>query len=547
MSEAGNPEDFTALPGALRPGPKGADLYIALCLALACFVLRLGAAYGLSLSADEGVVGIMALDILSGKAPTVYWYGQQYMGTIENILAAPFILLLGTQAISIRLPSVLGTALAVFLVYLYFVRRGARGAGFVSGMLLIVSPPFFHDITSRARGGYGVTLPLAAGMLLCCAGRGRLPFVRGLLLGLLAGVAFWTNPQTVEISLPLVIWVVLVRRSKAGMAGVAVGALVGLAPSLTHWAATGVFMNLPAGAAVSAGGLAVLLRRTAAFLGAGGGAPFAVAVVTAGLNGLFLGAGVLIYIVSRAREGGARALDALVATPFMGMAVLAASASAYPPQRYFYLVYFAAVLLAAAGWMRPGGLWAPLWRRRMGGAAVAVVFAANFLSLSLYHMGDPYGEEYFSRGEYDVVRQRLRAKGVIHLVTDYGADYALMYLTGLEVKALAVPLGGTWSTRYAEALETVPRARTFAVVLYEQPAHERLKSHMRPEVFDSWLGETGRSAEVCVFGRITLFFDISGMETAAGLEEYGRWALLRHSELEELIPAVHTGALFKDR
>ena len=89
MSEAGNPEDFTALPGALRPGPKGADLYIALCLALACFVLRLGAAYGLSLSADEGVVGIMALDILSGKAPTVYWYGQQYMGRRGNRVHSP--------------------------------------------------------------------------------------------------------------------------------------------------------------------------------------------------------------------------------------------------------------------------------------------------------------------------------------------------------------------------------------------------------------------------------------------------------------------------
>lgn len=538
MSQAHNPEDLTPPPGACGPGLSRCDLYIAFCLALGCFMLRLGAAGALSLSADEGIVGIMGLDILSGKAPTVYWYGQEYMGTLENILAAPFIALLGTKAISIRLPSVLATAFAVFLVYIYFARHGTRGAGFVSGMLLTVPPPFFHDITARARGGYGVTLPLAAGMLLAAAGR-RFGFARAFLFGLLGGLAFWTNPQTLEISLPLLAWALLARRSKAGVAGIAAGALVGLAPALWHWAATGVFMNLPPGGPLFGGGLVAFLRRTAAFLGAGPGAPFAVAVVTAGLNGLFLGAGALIYIVSRAREGGARALDALVATPFLGMAVLAASTRAYPPQRYFYLVYFSAVLAASAGWLRLG--------RRAGAIAAAVVLAANAVGLSLYHRGDPYRREYLSNTEYAFVIALLRAEGVRHVVTDYGADFALMYLTGLDVNALPVPLGGTWSTRYPEALKSVPPARRFAVVLYEQPAHERLKSHMRPEVFEEWLAETGRTARVHVSGRSTVYFDISGMETAAGLQEYGRWAVARHGELEELAPGAHGGALFKRR
>jgi len=550
LREAGN----TPSSDAARPGRAGAlaraDIGTAFALALFCLVLRLAGASTLNLSADEGVVGIMALDLLSGKAPTVYWYGQEYMGTLENIVAAPFIALFGTRPLSVRLPSVLSGALAVFIVYLCFARRRERAAGLAACLLLAAAPVFFHDATARARGGYGITLPMTAGML-AAVGGGRFGFARAFLFGLLCGAAFWTNPQTAEISLPLAVWALSARRSGRAAAGIAAGGILGLLPPLADWAATGTFMRLSGiGVGVSGAGLPVLLRRTAAFMGAGPGAPFVVAAVTAGLNTAFLAGGALLYIVRRVREGGARPLDSLLATPFLAMAVLAATPGAYPPSRYFYLAYFSAALVAAVGWLGPRapratGRWD--LKGAFAVAAVAGVVAANGFGLLLYHAGDPFGDEYLSGEEYDAIERLLGARGVSRVVTDYGADYALMYLTGMDLKALPVPLGGVWSTRYAAALEAVPQSPDFAVVLYEQPAHERLKSHTRPDVFEEWLTETNRSAEVHVLGRTSVYLDISGLETAAGMEDYGMWVLERHPELHQLLPAVQRRSLLKRR
>ncbi|MHC4711784.1 MAG: ArnT family glycosyltransferase [Planctomycetota bacterium] len=536
--------------------PDGTGGYVLPGLALAglCALVRGFGALFVSLSADEGVVGLMSLDILSGRAPTVYWYGQQYMGTLENILSAPFIAVFGTNALAVRIPSVVGSALCVYLVYTCLARRVSRRAGLFAALLLIFSPPFFHDITLRARGGYGITLPLVAGALcIALSGKNRDPDRFSLvgadvpvrpdyngqtrrvaptfLFGLLAGVAFWTNPQTFEVSVPLALIIIFSGRIASSLAAAA-GALLGAMPIIGYYIATGVLMRPPPVRPESSlSVLAALPRRTVAVFGAGEAAPFALRAAGVGVS-LFLAAGVIGYLYTRLNKGGHRAFDALLAAPVLGSAVLAVQGHTWAPQRYFYLIYFACALVAAVGW-------AAISRRTAAAAVVAVVILVNSLGVGFHHLRDPFAAEYLSSAEYRAVEAHLEERGIDTVVTDYGADYALMYLTGLRIKALPVPLGGAWYTRYKAALDGALDAERFAVVLYDQPAHERLKDHMKPTVFAEFLAATGRTAEVTRIGRIHVFTGVSAMRGARDMGEYGRWALGRFERLRELLPIVN--------
>ncbi len=529
----------TSSPAGGLYAPSGLnrrDWLIAFTLFFFCLAIRTVAAVRVDFSADEGVVGLMALDILAGKAPTCYWYGQQYMGTLENILAAPFIALLGPTAAAVRAPSVVGGAAAVFLVYLYLVRYRSRMAALSAAVLLAVSPAFFHDICIRARGGYGVTLPLAAGMLWAASGKGRLRFSGGLLFGLLAGASFWTNLQTLEVSLPLAVYLVVWRRRAGGLAGGIVGFVTGILPVIGHWFSTGVFLRTPPAHLGGTGAaLAALAARSVAVFGGGAAVASPVKAATGTVVLVFLGVGLVLYVLQRRRESGGRALDALVTTPFLGAALLVANGSAYAPQRYYYLVYFALVIAGCAGW-------GAVRRRTVAVAALAAAVAANAVGMGLYHWHRPFDEEYLSMREYAGVIGVLNEQGISSVVTDYGVDYSLMYLSGLRLKAVPVPLGGKWCTRYASALGDVRDSDRFAVVLYDQPSHERLKDHMKPAVFEKFLSTIGRRYRRFRLGRIVVYTDIERMNTASDMEEYGRWALERFPTLNELSVSIQDGS-----
>ncbi len=528
------PDNSGKAEGTRQPDGTRGFVLPGLALAGLCALVRGSGALFAGLSADEGVVGLMTLDILSGRAPTVYWYGQEYMGTLENICAAPFIAVFGTNALAVRIPSVLGSALCVYLVYTCLARRVSGRAGAFAALLVVFCPPFFHDITFRARGGYGITLPLVAGALCIALSEARRKANGAFLFGLLAGVAFWTNPQTLEVSVPLAVVLIFSGRVTTWLA-TAAGAALGSAPAIGHWIATGVFMRPPSVRPESSLTVfAALPRRTFAVFGAGDAAPFALKTAGVGVSLLFA-VGVILYLYARTEKGGHRALDALLAAPVLGFAVLAAQGNTWAPQRYFYLIYFACALVAAAGW-------AAMNRRAAAAAAVALVVLVNGLGTAFHHLRDPFAAEYLSSAEYGAIAANLDERGIDTVVTDYGADYALMYLTGLRIKALPVPLGGVWSTRYEAVLDEALDSERFAVVLYEQPAHERLKDHMKPAAFEEFLTVTGRTAEVARIGRIRVFTGISAMSGSRDMEEYGRWALERFEGLRELLPIVNRPA-----
>lgn len=526
--DAYEPSPARELPSAsgIRGRLSKRDWMIAFLLAALTLALRAAGSRFIDLSADEGVVGIMGLDILAGRAPTCYWYGQEYMGTLESILAAPFIAALGPTVAALRAPSLVAAALAVFLIYLFLARYCGGWAALTAAVLIAIAPVSFYDITIRARG-YGVTLPLLVGMLWAASEPGRLGGLRGAVTGAIASLAYWLNPQTLQVTLPVLILAAIYSRSWRSVAMMAVGAAAGMTPSVWHYLLAGTFMTTPPmrfdGVAAV---LASLPRRSIASLGAGDAASSMVRASTGAAVWLFLLSGAVLYLRGRRKKGGARALDALLAAPFGGFGLLAVTGTPYVPERYYYLIYLALVVLACAGWQT-------LKNRRAALLAAALVVAANGAGLFLYHHNMPWRTEYLSLDEYTKVLTVLEEEGVRNVVTDYGADYSIMYLTGRDVAAAPVPIGSKWVTRIAEASAQVKNASRFAVVLSEQPAHERLKDHMKPEVFDQFLRETNRHADIRRLGRVAVYTRIERMASALDIQEYGRWVLERYPKLRE--------------
>ena len=56
---------------------------------------------------------------------------------------------------------------------------------------------------------------------------------------------------------------------------------------------------------------------------------------------------------------------------------------------------------------------------------------------------------------------------------------------------------------------------------------------MKPEVFDQFLRETNRHADIRRLGRVAVYTRIERMASALDIQEYGRWVLERYPKLRE--------------
>ena len=188
-------------------------------------------------------MGLAALHIARGEGFPVWFYGQQYMGTLEAYLAAPvFALAGGPSLLGLRLPT-----LALYLLFLLLSWRltlrltGDRWFGLLVVALLALGSDRIVKNQLIAGGGYpemnaaGVALALLAVDL--AAGRPGWRLARWAAWGFLAGLMLWVDP----LVLPYVVatGAVLVgfcRRELWGAAGALLGAaaVLGAAPLLLH-------------------------------------------------------------------------------------------------------------------------------------------------------------------------------------------------------------------------------------------------------------------------------------------------------------------------
>ncbi|MGC4758471.1 hypothetical protein [Micromonospora trifolii] len=221
-------------------------------------------------NSDEATMGLAALHIARGENFPVWFYGQQYMGTLEAYLAAPvFALAGGPSLLGLRLPTLALYALFLLLAWRLTLRlTGDRWFGLLMVALLALGSDRIVKNQLIAGGGYpemnaaGAALALLAvdlatdrpGRRSADAGRPGRRLARWAGWGFLAGLMIWVDPLVLPyVAATGAVLVGFCRRELWGAAGVLLGAaaVLGAAPLLGHSLLTG---RNPLHAVLAAGG-----------------------------------------------------------------------------------------------------------------------------------------------------------------------------------------------------------------------------------------------------------------------------------------------------
>ena len=206
-------------------------------------------------NADEAIVGLMARHILQGERP-IFFYGQEYMGSLDTWLVAAGFRVLGHSVWVIRLVQGLlyaGTLLTTVKIGRFIF--GDRRVGLLAGWLLAIPTVNVTLYTTISLGGYGEALLLGNLILLVGLKIGKQlkssrppDWSLWLLLGFLAGLGYWVLSLTLVTTVPVGIYLIaalrghLARRARqpsrsiwpAALAAVLGGALIGGLPAWTY-------------------------------------------------------------------------------------------------------------------------------------------------------------------------------------------------------------------------------------------------------------------------------------------------------------------------
>jgi hypothetical protein len=188
---------------AARWSDRGWAAPLALTVVAALLRLVLAALGWPATNSDEATMGLAALHIARDGAHPAYFYGQDYMGTLEAYLAAGAFRVLGVSTFALRLGviacSTAGLAVLYLLAVTLYDRRVALGS---LGLLTLGSEPML-DNQVIAVGGHAETLLFGALCLLLAArlaqrphGPGPLPWPRRAAFagwGLSAGLGLWSH------------------------------------------------------------------------------------------------------------------------------------------------------------------------------------------------------------------------------------------------------------------------------------------------------------------------------------------------------------------
>jgi 4-amino-4-deoxy-L-arabinose transferase-like glycosyltransferase len=149
---------------------------------------------------DFGICALMAKHMAAGMGFPVFFYGQAYMGSIEPAVSAFFCRLLGSSGFAVCLGTAFVGMFILPVVYLWARDAAGRVAGLAALAYCIIGPSGYFHYLASPRGGYAITI-LAGPLILWMAVRivlqevnnGRCHLARYALLGVVAGLAWWSN------------------------------------------------------------------------------------------------------------------------------------------------------------------------------------------------------------------------------------------------------------------------------------------------------------------------------------------------------------------
>jgi 4-amino-4-deoxy-L-arabinose transferase-like glycosyltransferase len=186
-------------------------LMFVLIIALVGRVLLL-ASNAVSFHSDEAIVGLMARHILQGERP-VFFYGQAYMGSLDAWLVAVGFQLFGDTVLTIRIVQSVLYLLIVLIGYLIAWRfSGKTSIAVITGLMLALPTSLFALYTTASLGGYSEAL--LCGNLVLLLGYevaqdtvtpNRFTWLKWILLGLAAGIGWWSNGLIIVYALPVAV------------------------------------------------------------------------------------------------------------------------------------------------------------------------------------------------------------------------------------------------------------------------------------------------------------------------------------------------------
>jgi len=150
----------------------------------------------LPLSSDEAWPGLMAMHILKGEFPVVYW-GQTYMGTQESFIDAALIFLFGAHTLTIRIYPLAFAFL--FLAASYWLARASynREVGLITLVLLAIPTPYLTMCGVAVPPDNYLAVTTLGSIALLLTSRiitaGRRSLWTFILLGAVLGYAFWLH------------------------------------------------------------------------------------------------------------------------------------------------------------------------------------------------------------------------------------------------------------------------------------------------------------------------------------------------------------------
>ncbi|MBZ0284769.1 MAG: glycosyltransferase family 39 protein [Anaerolineae bacterium] len=180
-------------------------LLLVLLVALIARALLL-ASGAVSFHADEAVVGLMARHILQGERPT-FFYGQAYMGSLDAWMIALGFRLLGESVLTIRIVQSALYLLVVAAGYVTAWRLSQRiGITVFAGLMQAIPAANTALYTTATLGGYNETL-IFGSLMLALGYDVTHDYPRSAwrwaLLGVCAGLGWWTNGLIVVYVLPV--------------------------------------------------------------------------------------------------------------------------------------------------------------------------------------------------------------------------------------------------------------------------------------------------------------------------------------------------------
>lgn len=150
----------------------------------------------LPLSSDEAWPGLMAMHMLKGEFPVVYW-GQTYMGTQESFIDAALIFLFGAHTLTIRIYPLAFAFL--FLAVSYWLARSSynREVGLITLVLLAIPTPYLAMCGAAIPPDNYLAITTLGSIALLLTSRivkaERRSLAAFILLGAVLGYAFWLH------------------------------------------------------------------------------------------------------------------------------------------------------------------------------------------------------------------------------------------------------------------------------------------------------------------------------------------------------------------